>query len=786
MKAIHTKLLRDAWRVSGQLVTIALVVACGVASYVTLRSVFDSLQISRDSYYEQQRFAQVFAHLKRAPSTLRERIESIPGVAVVETREVEDVLLPVPDLPEPAIGRIVTLHHGEPSHLDALFVCTGRAIEPGRADEIVVLEAFAKEHALVPGTSLPAVINGVRRDLHVVGTAMSPEYVYATSGDLIPDPKRFGVLWMDDDVVAPAFQMDGSFNDVTIELQPHASQAAVTEALDRLLAPYGGASSIGRDRQMSSRIVQDKLTQISTYATVVPMLFLAVVAFLLNVVLARLVHLQRGQIATLKALGYSSFEVGVHYLEFVSLVVIVGAAAGVGLGIVMGRAVIQLYSSYFRFPHLDFLIDGAIIARAVLISFVAAFLGAITTVRRVASLPPAAAMQPEAPVDYRPTLLERAGLAKLFGPMGRMVLRELLRTPFRTALSVSGIALALGMMVASYFVGDAIEGLIADRFSTADRADVTVAFREPVGARAIREVGALPGVLAVEPLRAVPVRIRHGALFRDAPIIGHPSSPVLERVVEWPLHTLPVPDRGLMLTTKLAELLQIHVGDLVELDELEGDRRTLRVPVVSLVNESFGLQAHASSEWLSETLNEELAVSSVALFVDPKYVDDLDRRLQELPKVGSVVRHSAVIAQYDKEVSSMLVVVGIILSVFAATIAVGVIYNDARIALSLRARDLASLRVLGFTRAEISTVLLGEVAAYVLLAIPVGLWFGHMLAGALATGIDQELVRLPPHVSPRSYAFAVIVTIASALVSALLVRRKLDELDLVEVLKTRE
>ncbi len=418
--------------------------------------------------------------------------------------------------------------------------------------------------------------------------------------------------------------------------------------------------------------------------------------------------------------------------------------------------------------------------------FVAAFAGALTTVRGVARLPPAAAMQPEAPVNYRPTLLERAGLARLFGPMGRMVLRELLRTPIRTTLSVSGIALALAMLVASYSLGDAVEGLITERFTTADRADVTVGFSAPVSERAVHEIAAMPGVRVVEPLHAVPTRLRHGSRYRDAPIIGHPAHAVLERIVEPPLHIVLVPDRGLMLTAQLAEILDLQVGDQVEIDELEGDRRTVTAPIVALEHESFGLQAHASMDWLDELLDEDRVVSSVALSVDSGYIDDLDRRLQELPKVASVLRHRAVIAQYKQEVSSMLVVVGLILSVFAATIAVGVIYNDARIALSVRARDLASLRVLGFTRAEISSVLLGEMAAYVLLAIPVGLALGYWLSAALAASIDPEIIRLEASVSTRTYAFAVTVTTLASLASALVVRRKLDHLDLVEVLKTRE
>ncbi len=803
LRALDRKLLRDAWHLRGQLVTIALVVACGIACYVTFNTAYATIDESRALYYESQRFADVFCRLKRAPDAVAARLEALPGVAVVETREVEDVRLPLADSVEPALGRIITLHHGEEPRLNALRLREGRLPEPGRADEVVILESFAKAHALPLGSTLPAVLDGVLRDLRVVGVALSPEYVYAMSGlELIPDPARFAVLWMDRDEVAPAFRMEGAFNDVEVQLQPGASEVMVTDALDRELARYGGFGAYGRSKQLSNHILDSELGQLSSYATLVPAIFLAVAAFLLNVVLSRLVHLQRSQIATLKAVGYYDSAVGLHYLELVSIIVTAGAILGVVVGVIFGRMMVALYTQYFHFPSFDYRLDASVVAKSLGITFAAALVGTLTTVRRVTRLPPATAMQPEAPPTYRPTLVERLGVGALFGTAGRMVLRELLRRPVRTSLSVMGVALSLAMMVTGRFGYDSVDALMDTQFEGAQREDLTVTFLEPAPGRARSEIAAIPGVLRAEPTRAVPARIRSGQYVRDAPILGRPVDSDLARTLEWPPSSflsevtlrasergarfVPLPNEGIMLSAKLAEILHVAVGDHVTLEILEGNREKLDVAVTALVSDLFGLQAYLTLPALLSLLDEQDAISGVLLAVDHEAIADVERRLQDLPRVATVTRRETMLARFTEQTAQQMWVTTLILTIFAATIAVGVVYNAARIALSMRARDLASLRVLGFTRHEISAVLLGELAAYVVLAIPFGLVFGTWLTKFVMATTDLEYFRMPVAISERTYAFALAITALAAAVAAWIVRRRVDHLDLIAVLKTRE
>jgi putative ABC transport system permease protein len=787
VRALDRKLWRDLARMWGQAITIALVVACGVASFVTMRATHASLVHARDQHYDSRRFAHVFARLERAPESLSARLEEVSGVARVHTRIARDVLLPMPGMPEPAVGHVVSVPaHGE-SPLNALHLLEGRMVEPGRDDETVVLAGFAEAHGLRPGARIPAVLNGTRRELRVVGIAMSPEFVFAVRPmTFIQDDRRFGILWMTREAVAAAFQMEGSFDDVLFSLQPGASSEAVIDEARRVLEPYGLMFVHARDHQLSDRILETEMQQLGTYAVVTPAIFLGVAAFLVNVVLARTLHLQRGQIAMLKAIGYRNGEIGVHYTQMIGIVVLAGAALGVVAGDVLGRGMLNLYRPYFRFPDLEFRLDAGVAAAGVLISAATGLLGGLSAVARAVRIPPAEAMRPESPATYHRPFVEVLGLHRLLGVSSRMVIRELFRRPLRAALSCIGIGFSTAVVVTGYFAADSLDTLVDLQFEGAQREDVEVTFLRPVSSRIVGEAKHLPGVHEVEPHRFVPVRIHADQRERDVglTVLSDRAIP-LRTVATWPPSRVKPPESGIALSSKLADLLGVAAGDRVSLQILEGDRRTVDVTVTGLVDDVFGLGAYASAASVRGLTREEGSVSSVLLSVDRRDEEALVEHLSEMRNVASVTRRAETVAHFIKQTEHMWVTTTV-LTIFGSIIAFGVIYNQARIALSMRSRDLASLRVLGFLRSEISAVLLGELALYVLVGIPLGCLLGRGLVELIMSTVDPEGYRMPGVVTARTYAFAAVTTIIASLASALVVRRKLDHLDLVGVLKTRE
>jgi putative ABC transport system permease protein len=786
--ALDRKLFRDLWHVRGQALAIAAVIASGVALFVTELSTQASLALTRSDYYAQYRFAEVFARCKRAPNSLRERIAEIPGVDTVQTRVVSEVTLDVPGLAEPAVGKLVSIPRSRRPDLNDVFLRSGRYIEPTDRDAVLASEGFVLAHKMQPGDKVAAVINGRRRELTIVGVALSPEFIYSIrDGDFLPDDKRFGVFWMSEDELASAFDMQSAFNDVSLTLEGNANSLEVLERLDKILEPYGGVGAIERKHQVSHWYLENELTQLKNVGIAMPLVFLAVAAFLLNVVLTRLIATQREQIAALKAFGYSNLGVGWHYTKFVLLIVALGAGVGAVSGAWLGTKLTALYTEFYRFPFLRFTLDPTVVLSAIGITAAASLLGALGAVRSAVILPPAEAMRPPSPGKYRPMIFERMGLQKLFPQTTRMILRQFERRPYKTGLSVLGIAMGVAVFVVGFFFIDTIDYVMDAQFSRMERQDVTVSFTQPRSARALHEIESLPGVLHAEAFRAVPATFRFENKSRQLAIMGVPDNPQLKRVLDAKFKPIDLPADGLAMSRKLAEVLGLKAGQRVTVEIKEGARPTRQIVVSALIEDFLGMSAYMRMDALNSLMREGPTASGAYLSIDTAQSDELYARLKRTPGVAAVTVKSAALKSFQDTLAQSLLIMVFLNVGFASVIAFGVVYNTARVSLSERGRELASLRVLGLTRSEISFILLGELAIVTLLAIPLGCVIGYFLASGLIRFLaDFELIRFPLVISSRTYGWGALVVMISAAVSALIVRRRLDHLDLVEVLKTRE
>ena len=784
---LNRKLLRDLLAMKGQAFAIAMVVAAGVAMYVMYLSNSDSLLRTRDAYYEQQRFGDVFASLKRAPLRVAADIAAIPNVSAVETRVVSAVTLDLPDIDEPAAGVLVSVPAHRRPLVNDLFLRRGRWLERGRSDEVLASEGFVIANKLELGDRVPAVLNGRLRHLTIVGVALSPEYIYSIRpGEMVPDDKRYGVFWMDEQALAAAYDMEGGFNDVVLALAPGASPEEVVSRVDRILEPYGGRGAVPRALQISHWMVTNEMSQLQAFGFFLPLVFMAVAAFILNVALTRALALQRPQIASLKALGYGNRAIGWHYLKFALAIGLAGVVLGVVLGASMGNLLIGLYNSFFRFPVLLFSVPPSVVVGATILTIVATIAGAFTAVRRAVSVPPAEAMRPEVPTRYRRSLLETPFVSRYLGTAGRMVLRNVMRHPLRAAASVFGIAFAVAILMIGFVFNDAIDRLMLTQFWEAERQDVTVTFVEPRDESARYALARLPGVVAVETQRTLAAHVRSGHRDRYISITGVPATPRFKRIVDRDGRPVRMPPAGVVLGVTLARVLDVAPGDEIVLEVLEGQRPTRRVQVTGLVDDLLGLSAYMDETALHQMMREGEVANSALLLIDGSQEVQLASELKTTPAVAGAGFKRIVLQSFRDVMAANMSISIFINLIFAGIIAFGVVYNAARVSLSERSRELASLRVLGFTRAEISLILMGELALLTLVALPVGGLFGYSLAAGIIGMIDSEVYRFPLYVSRQAVALAFLGIIAATVFSGLVVRRKLDQLDLVAVLKIRE
>ncbi|HEX8313046.1 MAG TPA: FtsX-like permease family protein [Chthoniobacteraceae bacterium] len=784
---LDLKLLRDLSRMKGQMVAVALVMACGLAMMIMSRSLILSLESTRAAYYTGNRFADVFCDLKRAPNALRPRLAEIAGVAAVETRVSGKLTLDLPGLAEPADGAILSLPEDRPQQLNLLYIRRGRLPELGSHNEVVVGEAFANAHSFKPGDTIDATIYGAHQRLKIVGIVLSPEYVFeARAGEALPDNKRFGVFWMNERELASALELDGAFNSAVFDVAPGEPLPPIMAEIDRVLAPYGGRVAYTRKDHASALKLDDELMILRGLSVAFPTVFLSIAAFMSSAVLSRLVRLQREQIAQLKAFGYSSWQVGVHYLKFAVVIVTLGTIIGGIAGLLLGSAVVQLYHQFFKFPLLVLHPDWRMFGVAFVLSAGAAFLGVIGSVRQAVSLPPAEAMRPEPPAEYRRSLMERLGLSKLVGTSFRMALRNLERRPWQAFFTAFGLALATGIPIVPGSFRDAIDYLLTFQWSLAQRQDVTVSFIEPGSASALSDLRHLPGVMTAEPFRAVPARLRYGHSSRRLAVTGLTRDATLNRLLDARERPVELPADGLLLSAKLGEILGVKPGDTVQVEVQEG-RRPVRTAVVQgLVTDYTGIAAYMEIGALRRLMREGGTISGAHLAVDQAKWPEFLAKVKEAPRIASVGIKEAVRRSFRKSTGDMLGTITTIYFSFAVIVSFGVVYNSARIALSERSRDLATLRVVGFTKGEVAAVMIGELALLTIVALPAGLWIGTQLATFIVTAASTESVRMPLILTTRTYVSAVLVVLTSATISFTIVARSIHQLDLLGVLKARE
>jgi putative ABC transport system permease protein len=788
MKALDRKVLRDLRLLWSQALTIALVVASGIGGFVASLSAVDSLALARDSFYDRGRFADVFATLKRAPDTLAERLREIPGVTEVQATVETTARITLTGSPDPVVGQLIGLDSRRPQRLNLVTLRAGRlpgtGAYAGGELEALVSEGFAAAHGLKPGSQVTALINGKRRVLRITGIALSPEYIFAGLWGM-PDLRAFGVFWLDKEALAAAMNMAGAFNHVALKLAPTASQPAVIDALDRLLAAVGGLPAHGRKEQVSHAMLDNEIREQRVLGTLLPSIFLAVAAFLLHVVAARLVSTQREQIAALKALGYGNRSIAAHYLKLVTPMVGGGYLLGLLLGDWLGGQLTGLYADFFRFPSFSHRVAPSLVFTSLAIVAVTALLGTLTAIAATVRLAPAEAMRPLAPGRYRRSLLERVPRLRT-SPALRMILRNIERRPLRSALTTGGIAAAVAIVVMGNFFRDAIEVIVDANFTLAMRGDIAVWTTDPVDASAARALARIPGVLQVEPGRSVAVRFVHGARSESGAIQGYASPPQLRRIIDVDLkQSSPSPD-GLLMTDRLADKLGLRVGDTVTVEVREGRRPVRQIVVERTVRDMMGLNAYMDRQALNRLLGDGDVATLFNIAVEHGTAQQVLQATQAMPRVAGAFSKATMLRNMQEVSARNILIMSTILTVFAGVIAVGVVYNNARIALAERSWELASLRVLGFTRAEVSTLLLGELALGIAVALPLGMFLGWALTHTLVELMRTDQFSFPVVIRPRTYAWAALCVVGAGIASALVVRRRIDRLDMVASLKTRE
>ncbi|HEU4602659.1 MAG TPA: FtsX-like permease family protein, partial [Steroidobacteraceae bacterium] len=752
LQPLDRKLLRDLQRLKMQAIAVSAVLACGVTLFVMATGMYDSLERARDHYYDYARMADIAVSAVRAPDSIASELEALAGVNAVETRVAGVGLLDIAHKSDPVSARFVSLPPDRHPRVNDVLLRAGRWPEATRENEVLINEAFAEANELQPGMRIRALIYGRYRELNVVGIASSPEFVFAVApGGLLPEPARFGVVWMGRKALGRAFDLDGAFNDVVMRLASDADVHETMFAIDRMLARYGGRGAYGRDRMISAQFLADELSSLQTMASILPPIFMLVAVFLLNVSLSRLVETERSNIGLLKAFGYTNFSIALHYTKFAIAFAILGAGIGLIGGRLIGDYVAMLYTKVYRIPNLQFDAEIHIYVWAVIVALVAAILGAARAVHRAAVLPPAAALAPPAPVSFGKMGATIEDAAQTLDGKTRMVARRIARFPRRSLTTVTGIALALALLITSQHFPISMNHIVDVTFGVAQRMDATLTFSETADDRVLNEVARLPGVFSVEPLRATEVIFTAGSRQRRETLMGLPAWPELFRVLDQHMDSVRMRHDGITLSQNIATKLGVKVGDRIHVQSTEGHRATADLLVISIVKPYLAGVAYMEIGAMGRALREPGRVSGAYVLMDRKQRDALNDAVKRLPMIAGVSFTTNASASMRKMLSEGSGFFASLFVFFSCLMAGGVAYSAARVTFAEQERDLATLRVLGFRRGEVSYVLLAEIGGLLIVALPSGAVLGAVLSRWLMSQFQTDLFNFPYITNSAAY-----------------------------------
>lgn len=788
---LFRKLRRDVWARKGSLVALLAIAAVGVGCLVAMLGVYRDLYDARRRYYAELRLAEFTVDLKRAPAEAVAEVAALPNVRVAYGRVSVGVLLDLPGVEEPVGGTAISLPVPRRPVLNDVTLCSGMWFSGPRSREVILNDAFAKANGLKPGDRIRATLVDSQYDLLMVGTAMSPEFVYLLPpGGFAPDDARFGVLYLPEDFLRDAADLSGACNQI-LGWCHDASRTALDNTLrliERRLDPWGVTNATPVHEQASVRFLADEITGVRQTAAVVPSIFLAVAALALNVLMGRLVTQQRTTIGTLLAVGYSHAAVMRHYLGFGVLVGALGGLGGAAVGAVLESMMAGLYAQFYHVPGIRGHVYPDLLLMGFGVSIGFSLIGTVKGVRGASRLAPAEAMQPPTPERCGKVIVERIpGLWRALSFRWKMILRAVLRNPYRSGVSIGAAAVSTALIVAVLSMVDALDFLMFYTFEKLAHQDVTIALRDPVGERVHGEVGGMPSVIWAEPQLVVACDLSNGSVRKRTGVTGLPRGARLSTPLDSNGNPIVVPSGGLVLSRKLAEMLDLRAGDTARLRPLVGRRTEVVAPILGSVDTYLGLSAFAELGYLSRLLGEEWSSNVVlANTVSGSADRALLGAVKERASVIGIERRTRALEQVQETLGeSMGASIGVMV-LFAGLIAFGSMLNAALVSLSERRRDVGTLRVLGFTPRQIAGVFGGESYLLSAVGVAVGVALGIGLAHLLSLAYNTELYRWPVVVRPwrlleSVVLMAIFVGVAQAVVASA-VRRQ----DWLESLKSRE
>ncbi len=792
MSVLNRKLRRELFAAKGVLAAIIGIIVIGISCFVSMASVYFNLEQSRRSYYAQCRMADFSVELKKVPLSELDRLNEIAGISEILPRITFQVTVDLEEVEKPLSGLVISLPAHPAPIINSVVLRRGGYFTGRRREEVIVNDAFARQHHIGPGDRIHLLLNNRRQELFVVGTAISSEFVYLLApGGLVPDPAEYGVFYIKRRFAEEVFDFQGASNQVLGLLDPTRRDRpdAILRRIETRLEPFGVITTTPRSRQPSHWFLTNEINGLRVSVIILPTIFLSVAALILNVLMMRIAQQQRTVVGTLKAVGYGNRELFGHFLKFGTMIGLVGGVLGALLGYALAEWITAIYTEFFEFPRLVNRPYPLVILSGLAISVLFAVLGTLRGIRSVTVLPPAEAMRPRPPRRGRRILLERwRWLWRRLDFRWQMVLRGIFRQRMRTAAALFAAAVGAALILVTLYMRDAMYEMISFQFDKLLLSDFELSLVDERDYGALYEARHLPGVDYVEPVFTVACTFHHNHHRKQGSVTGILHRGQLTVPRDTAGNRVPVPTVGLLLTRKLADVLDVSAGDTLTIVPVKGLREPQQVPVTSIVDSYLGLAAYADFHYLNRLVGEEESITSLSLLTcpDDERTGEFYRQLKRLPVIQTV---SAIRDQKAKMIEVLvdkMMVSIVVVIVFAGLIFFGSVLNASLISLAERTQEIAMLRALGYSPREVGVIFLRESLCLNVLGTLLGLPLGYWMSIGVSNLYNTELFRMPLVIQPSSWLVTVVLGFVFTFLAHFPVQRAINKMDWLAALSVKE
>ncbi|MDQ2086240.1 FtsX-like permease family protein [Herbivorax sp. ANBcel31] len=785
---LHKKMLRDLLKNKVAYLACSVIIAIGLMIFVSMENTYINLNKSMNYFYNEYNFADAFATVESMPLNHLRGITDIPGIEQVSGKLVKDVRVLFSDREDNVYLRLVSVDLEENERLNDIWLMEGTELEKSKRNIWTGIK-FYDANELNYGDDIEVIINGKVTELNVIGKAQSPEHVYVMKDitDFYPSDKEFGVAYIPYDVMETLFDFNGTINEISFKVDSSHSFEDIKSQLESRLKKYNVSNIVERKDQLSNFMLAEEMKQIEKMSSSIPILFLIVAAIILWIMLKRMVEHQRMQIGTLKASGYSSFQILMHYVSYSVVIGIIGGIVGGVFGFIISDVMIMMYQDIYSLPNLESEISVVYFLMGIIISVIFSSIAGVLGARGVLKLEPAESMCPPAPVSGKKILLENVNIFwEALTVQGKMAVRNIFRSKGRSLFTCMGIAFAFSLMAALFSFVNMFDVIIMDTFEYVQKYDMKVTFYPLQNVTPIiRELEAISDVDLAEPMWEVPVTLTNEHRKNDTIILGLKSNSELYHVVDEKKHRVTILEGGIMLAEPLAKKLDAKIGDILDVETPFTQKENLQIGVANIVPQYIGTNGFMILEDLNALLGHRDAGNSVLLRLPQESTGEIKNRLNESKIVTSIEEIDQTREKYAELMEQAFIML-YVMALMAILTGFAIIYNSGLISFSERERELASLRVMGMSNGEVMEVLSFEQIFLGIVGIVVGIPLTYFYNYLLVESFETDFYNFPMVVKPEVFLYALLGTVLATFFAYLSIRKRVKNLSMVEVLKERE